>query len=193
MHSRVAAAMQAGVEHLAARSARSRPSRFRMFRLFKLFLLLLGAFAAGLYVAGTFDFDRVTHWRGTRVAPGGFTLCSRSNRTNCVVDGDTIHYEGAKIRIEGIDAPETHRFKCESERALGMRATMRLLELVNAGPFEIVQKGRRDTDKYGRKLRDLERNGRSLSDILIAEGLARRWDGARHPWCDGKGLRADPG
>ena len=101
------------------------------------------------------------HWRGSARRAGGFTLCSRANRTNCVVDGDTIHYEGVIIRVEGIDTPETHRAKCEFERALGMRATMRLLELVNAGPFDIVQKGRRDTDKYGRKLRDLQRNGRS--------------------------------
>ena len=64
-----------------------------------------------------------------------------------------------------------------------MRATRRLLDLVNAGPFDVVQKGRRDTDKYGRKLRDLERHGQSLGDMLIAEGLARRWDGARHSWC----------
>jgi endonuclease YncB( thermonuclease family) len=154
-----------------------------MFRLLKFLLLLLGAFAAGLYVAGAFDFGRVTQWRGMRVGPGGFTLCSHANRTNCVVDGDTIHHDGVIIRIAGIDAPETHRAKCESERALGMRATRRLLELVNAGPFEIVRKGRRDTDKYGRKLRALERDGSSLGDILIAEGLARRWDGSRHSWC----------
>jgi endonuclease YncB( thermonuclease family) len=36
---------------------------------------------------------------------------------------------------------------------------------------------------YGRKLRILVRNGRSLGDTLVAEGLARRWDGARRSWC----------
>jgi micrococcal nuclease len=183
MHSKIAAATRAGVERLTARSARSQPPHVRIFRLFRLLILLLGAFAAGLYIAGAFDFDRVLHRHGMRVERGGFTLCSRANRTNCVVDGDTIHHEGVIIRIEGIDTPETHRAKCESERELGMRATMRMLELVNAGPFEIVQKGRRDTDKYGRKLRVLERDGRSLGDILIAEGLARRWEGRRRSWC----------
>lgn len=175
--------MRAGVERVRVKSAPGRPPCFRIFRLLKLLLLILVAVAAALYLAGVFDFDRVRHWPGARVTAGEFTLCKRSNRTNCIVDGDTIHYNGVSIRLEGIDAPETHRFKCESERALGMRATMRLLELVNAGPFEIVQQGRRDTDKYGRKLRALERNGRSLGDILIAEGLARRWDGRRHSWC----------
>jgi endonuclease YncB( thermonuclease family) len=182
----VAAEMRAGVERLAAESVRSRPPRFWMFRLFRLLLLILAAVAAILYLAGTFDFDRVVHRHGTRIAPGDFTLCSHANRTNCVVDGDTIRYNGTIIRIEGIDAPETHRAKCESEKALGMRATRRLLELVNLGPFEIVHKGKRDTDKYGRKLRVLERNGRSFGDILIAEGLARRWEGRQRSWCRGK-------
>lgn len=144
---------------------------------------MLVGIAAALFVAHALDFDIFPNHRGARVEAAGFTLCGKPNRRNCVVDGDTIHYEGVKIRIEGIDAPETHGSQCESERALGMRATRRMLELVNAGPFEIVQKGRRDTDKYGRKLRVLERHGQSLGDILIAEGLARRWDGTRHSWC----------
>jgi endonuclease YncB( thermonuclease family) len=183
MHSRVAAAMRAGVERFTAKSVRSWPPRSRIFRLFRFVILALGAFAAGLYVAGAFDFERVVHRHAMRVGRGGFTLCSHANQTNCVVDGDTIHYQGVIIRIEGIDAPETHRARCDSERALGMRAMMRLLGLVNAGPFDIVQKGRRDTDKYGRELRDLLRDGRSFGNILIAEGLARRWDGRRRSWC----------
>lgn len=65
----------------------------------------------------------------------------------------------------------------------GRRATERLWELVNAGPFEIVRAGARDRDRCGRKLRLLVRNGRSLGDILVEEGLARRWDGARRNWC----------
>jgi endonuclease YncB( thermonuclease family) len=101
----------------------------------------------------------------------------------CVVDGDTIYYGGLKIRLEDIDAPETYQYKCEAELALGERAKNRLLELMNSGPFELVNRRGPDEDRYGRKLRTVERNGRSLGEILIAEGLARRWDGARHSWC----------
>lgn len=43
--------------------------------------------------------------------------------------------------------------------------------------------GNRDADRYGRKLRVLVRNGRSLGDVLVNEGLARTWNGAREPWC----------
>ena len=113
---------------------------------------------------------------------GVFALCVRPDQHNCVIDGDTIRYGGRKIRLADIDAPETHEPKCASEAARGRRATLRLLELVNAGPFELVSNGR-DEDRYGRKLRTIERNGRSVGDTLVAEGLARRWDGARRGWC----------
>lgn len=66
---------------------------------------------------------------------------------------------------------------------MGERATLRLIELVNEGPFELRAWQGRDEDKYGRKLRVLVREGRSLGDILVSEGLARTWSGRREPWC----------
>src|SRR5829696_2988400 len=104
-------------------------------------------------------------------------------RQDCVVDGDTIWYGGLKIRLADIDAPEISEPKCASEATLGHRAKRRLFELINSGPIEIVRTGR-DEDRYGRKLRVVMQNGRSLGEILVAEGLARRWDGARRSWCD---------
>jgi micrococcal nuclease len=112
-----------------------------------------------------------------------YSLCSGSVRTHCVVDGDTLWHEGEKIRIADIDTPEVSSPRCQSEATLGARATSRLLQLVNAGPFEIVAWQGRDEDKYGRKLRVLVRDGRSLGDVLVSEGLARTWTGRRQPWC----------
>lgn len=114
---------------------------------------------------------------------GDFGLCVRAQQQTCVVDGDTIRYGGVTIRLEDIDAPETFSPKCASEAALGRRATQRLLDLMNAGPFEVVHDGGRDEDIYGRKLRIIERDGRPVTDTLVAEGLARPWDGARRSWC----------
>ena len=102
---------------------------------------------------------------------------------NCVVDGDTIWIGGDKIRIADIDTPEISEPKCRSELALGNKATARLIELINAGPFELKGWPGRDKDRYGRKLRILTRDGRSLGDILVSEGLARTWSGRREPWC----------
>jgi endonuclease YncB( thermonuclease family) len=113
---------------------------------------------------------------------GTFQLCVGASQQNCVIDGDTIRYRGVKIRLEDIDAPEVFSPRCSSEAKLGRRAAERLLDLMNAGPFQLVGGGR-DEDRYGRKLRVIERAGRSVGDTLIAEGLARRWDGARRSWC----------
>lgn len=101
---------------------------------------------------------------------------------NCVVDGDTLWIDRVKIRISDIDAPETHQPKCPAEKALGDRATQVLLAWVNAGAFELRVNGRQ-VDRYGRQLRVLVRDGESVGSELISRGLARKWDGARHPWC----------
>ena len=112
-----------------------------------------------------------------------FAKCSTRARKNCVVDGDTLWINGEKVRVADIDAPEISTPKCPSELALGNRATRRLIELVDEGPFQLQSWPGRDTDRYGRKLRVLVRDGRSLGDRLVSEGLVRTWSGRREPWC----------
>ena len=111
-----------------------------------------------------------------------FGLCFTGGGENCVVDGDTFWIGGTKIRIADIDTPETHPPRCASEADLGGRATLRLQALLNAGPVTLAATDR-DADRYGRKLRVVERNGKSLGGMLVAEGLARPWTGRRMPWC----------
>ena len=111
-----------------------------------------------------------------------FTMCGSARRVDCVVDGDTFWLSGEKIRIADIDTPETHPPHCELEARLGDAATERLLALLNEGPFTLSTADR-DEDRYGRKLRIVERNGRSLGAVLVSEGLARTWTGRREPWC----------
>lgn len=111
-----------------------------------------------------------------------FALCAPGPRTTCVVDGDTFWLEGEKVRIADINAPETHGAGCAYEQQLGDAATARLIVLLNAGPFAL-EAGSRDRDKYGRALRTVVRNGRSLGAELVAEGLAETWKGRRSSWC----------
>jgi endonuclease YncB( thermonuclease family) len=132
----------------------------------------------------------VLHFSGAASDPGSsrvsavsFRLCGQYPHTNCVMDGDTFYLGGHPIRIADIDTPETHPARCAAEAALGARATHRLLELLNAGPFALHRLADRDTDQYGRKLRTVVRDGRSVGSILVSEGLARRWTGYRRPWC----------
>lgn len=112
-----------------------------------------------------------------------FGICGMAFGRDCVIDGDTIDYRGERIRMIDYDTPEISDPKCASEYALGQRAKLRLLELLNSGTVDIRTSGARDTDKYGRKLRLVLVNGRSVGDTLIAEGLAWRWEGRRHQWC----------
>lgn len=118
-----------------------------------------------------------------QIAVKPFARCVGAVRTHCVVDGDTLWHEGIKIRIADIDTPEISEPKCASEKALGERATARLIELINAGPFEMRSWQGRDEDKYGRKLRVLVRNGLSIGDVMVSEGLAHTWSGRKEPWC----------
>ena len=118
----------------------------------------------------------------TLLLAAAFALCADGPRTTCVVDGDTFWLIGEKVRIADINAPETHGAACASELARGETATRRLIALLNAGPFQL-EAGARDRDRYGRLLRTVRRNGRSLGEALVAEGLAERWQGRRGSWC----------
>lgn len=123
---------------------------------------ILGAQEAGV----------ASDYRGGTVAAGAAVR---------VIDGDTFDLGGERIRIADIDTPEV-RGRCPEERAQAALATQRLRVLLAAGPFELVRNGR-DEDRYGRKLRIVVRDGRSIGDMLVAEGLARTWTGRREPWC----------
>lgn len=112
-----------------------------------------------------------------------FALCHSGGGTNCVVDGDTFWIGGVKIRIADIDTPETHPARCPREAELGEAATRRLHALLNSGPVSLAPVGR-DADRYGRKLRRVAVDGRGVGDTLIAEGLARPYQGGRRAgWC----------
>jgi len=99
-----------------------------------------------------------------------------------IVDGDTFDVDGTRIRIADIDTPEVHS-RCAEERRLAALATERMEALLGEGPFELSPIPGRDEDVYGRKLRIVSRSGRSLGDVLVAEGLAHPWVGHKLPWC----------
>lgn len=112
-----------------------------------------------------------------------FSRCGLPSYDNCVIDGDSFHLGGRPIRIADIDAPEVREPGCLREAALGAEATGRLLALLNAGPFTLEQPQGMGHDPYGRELRLVLRDGRSLGAELVAEGLARAWDAPDADWC----------
>jgi endonuclease YncB( thermonuclease family) len=138
----------------------------------------------GAYGAGVFDGlgNRPAEAASAAGMRASFSFCHIGGGYNCVVDGDTIWLEGQKIRIADIDTPETHDYRCPSEKALGDRATQRLRKLLNDGSVTL-QSIDRDEDRYGRKLRIVLVNGTSVGDTLVGEGLARWYGSGRRSWC----------
>lgn len=100
------------------------------------------------------------------------------------IDGDTIVIGKEHIRILNIDAPEIRHAQCEDELALGMAAKVRMQELIISGTITL-QRGDngRMKDRYGRSLARVFVDGQDVGEELVSEGLAREWDGHRHPWC----------
>ena len=117
-----------------------------------------------------------------------FTRCGPGRGHACVVDGDTFKLGQRRIRIIGIDAPETHPARCPEEARLGEQATAKLQQLLNQGPFEMVAPIYGRTDKYGRDLRSINRklpdgSTQSIADAMRDSGLAHRYNGFKSSWC----------
>ncbi|MBY2973110.1 thermonuclease family protein [Rhizobium leguminosarum] len=116
-------------------------------------------------------------------ASDAFSICGSGQRITCVVDGDTFWFRGEKIRIADIDTPELSPPRCQRERELGLAAKNRLLDILNSGPL-LFKTTAREEDRFGRKLRIVYRDRHSVGDMLVAIGLARKWQGSRRSWCE---------
>jgi endonuclease YncB( thermonuclease family) len=151
--------------------------------------LWLGAILAGTIIGSGAVDELIGDGREVRASAtttasrASFDFCHQGGGSNCVVDGDTFYLAGEKIRIAGIDAPETHPSRCPSEAALGNAATARLQELLSGGAISLSSIDR-DRDRYGRLLRNVAVDGQDVGDTLVAEGVARPYGSGRRSWCD---------
>jgi endonuclease YncB( thermonuclease family) len=120
---------------------------------------------------------------------GSFSRCGRGRSFACVIDGDTFKLGQRRVRIIGIDAPETQHARCPEEARLGERATATLQQLLNEGPFEMVAPAYERQDRYGRDLRVIRRTHadggtQSIAEEMRETGLAHRYMGGFKPgWC----------
>ena len=97
------------------------------------------------------------------------------------IDGDTFGIGVQRIRILGMDAPETHPPRCIREAQLGLAATAKLKELLSSGTVTMSGSGH---DQYGRELRQVFVNGQDVADAMIGSGLARSYNGGKKQgWC----------
>lgn len=89
-----------------------------------------------------------------------------------VIDGDTIEIHGQRIRLEGIDAPESNQI-CEAtgkrDVRCGQQAALFLADMIGRHTVYCSQTG---TDRYRRVLADCEVGGRNIGDAMVRSGHA---------------------
>ena len=88
-----------------------------------------------------------------------------------VVDGDTIHLNGEKIRFTGIDTPELKQtcIKKGIKDYCGVTAKKILINKIGSKIVECISQGK---DQYKRTLAECFVNNESLSSYLVRSGYA---------------------
>ena len=101
-----------------------------------------------------------------------------------IVDGDTIDIvvdlgfkitTNQRLRLKGINTPETYNVKKDSEEyKKGMAAKEFVIQRVEANNYEAIIDTDKDTGKYGRYIAViwLADNTTSLNDELVEKGYA---------------------
>ncbi len=114
-------------------------------------------------------------WRGGYLEPGGPPPVQR-RRVQAwrveVLDGDTVRIGGRTLRLLAVDTPECGApwFDGDQEPHASRAADRVRRALREAEQVELLSRGRRGV--HGRELVHLLVDGRSVAEILVAEGLA---------------------
>jgi micrococcal nuclease len=92
-----------------------------------------------------------------------------------VVDGDTLKVRDKAgdlytVRLIGIDTPETVHPRRQSE-CFGLEASLKLKELAE-GAYVEMEKDVSETDRYGRLLRYIYKDGVLINEVMVREGYA---------------------
>lgn len=140
----------------------------------------------------------VTVYLKSAVEPSAVTQGASTPMYIDVVDGDTVRSGGQTFRVVGYNTPEAGlNAHCASERALAAKATARLQELLDEGPYDLRRvhcacaPGTEGTRRcnHGRLCARLFVNGSDVGTTLVAEGLAERYKCSstscpkRKDWC----------
>ncbi len=89
-----------------------------------------------------------------------------------VIDGDTLEIHGTRIRLYGIDAPESSQ-TCKRPSGdtwrCGQRAAIALAEFLRAGPIDCEERGR---DRYRRVIAVCFKAGTNVNEWMVRTGWA---------------------
>ena len=92
-----------------------------------------------------------------------------------IIDGDTLEIHGSRIRLWGIDAPESSQL-CRGDDSLqyrcGAKAANHLDAFIAGRPVNCLPIS---LDRYGRTVATCSVGGADLGDWLVRNGLALDW------------------
>ena len=88
-----------------------------------------------------------------------------------IIDGDTIHLNGEKIRFSGIDTPELKQTCSKNNEIIfcGIEAKKLLVDKTASNEINCISEGK---DQYKRTLAECFVNDLSLSSYLVKNGYA---------------------
>ena len=100
-----------------------------------------------------------------------------------IIDGDTVHINSKKIRLEGIDAPEMRQqcqkvfleisaivgFNLKKDYSCGVISKEKLIDKINKSKINCVSSGR---DRYKRYLATCYKDKINLNKWMVRNGLA---------------------
>jgi len=92
-----------------------------------------------------------------------------------IIDGDTLEIHGTRIRLWGIDAPESSHLCRDDDSSLyrcGARAANDLDTFIARRPVNCVPM---KMDQYGRTVATCSAGGADLGEWLVRNGLALDW------------------
>lgn len=166
----------------------SAPRRAKKFGLKDVTLLFGSAIAFGTFAGVALHYwpsDEATlSFASSSASSAHFSICATGGGANCVIDGDTIRWNGEKVRLVGLNTPEISEPQCAAEATKGKKAKLPLQQLLNSGSVSFSATAERDRDRYGRLLREVRVDGRDVAEVLISEGLAEPYSGGqKRDWC----------
>lgn len=103
---------------------------------------------------------------------GGYAEADPITGTPSVIDGDTLEIRGTRIRLHGIDAPESNQ-RCTNSGGeswpCGQRASLALADYIGRSTLTCWS---RDTDRYGRVVAECFKGKHNANAWMVAEGWA---------------------
>ncbi|MEH2524220.1 MULTISPECIES: thermonuclease family protein [unclassified Bradyrhizobium] len=105
------------------------------------------------------------------------TVAAASDLTGraSIIDGDTLDLDGVRIRLSGIDAPESNQLCRDADSGpyrCSQQAANALYDVIAKRPVACIEV---DRDQYKRVVAVCSVDGVDLADWLVRNGLALDW------------------